>query len=485
MLAPLRHPIDDTEGLPLVVDLDGTLIRSDLLIETFFAHLGGAPAGLLALAGAARQGKAAIKHHLAAASVDVARLPYDETVLAQIAEARAGGRPVFLASASNEALVRRVAAHLGVFDGWFASDATVNLNGATKAARLVAAFGERGFDYVGNHAADLAVWVHANRALAVRLAPTARRRLLAMAPDAEFLDAPPAGALAAARTWLQLLRVHQWAKNALVFVPLLMGQRFNLDALGSALLAFVAFSLCASSVYLVNDLVDVEADRAHPTKCRRGLASGQVSALAAMAAAPALLAAALAFAALVSWSFAGVLLAYVALTGAYSFSLKRKMLVDVVTLAGLYTIRVVGGGVAVGAAASNWLLGFSMFMFMALALIKRYTELAARLDRGLPSPTNRNYALEDLPVVAALAAAAGYNAVVVLALYLSSDAVTQLYRRPELLWFVCPVILYWISRALLLAHRRMMHDDPIVFALRDRVSFATVATIGVLVLVAI
>jgi 4-hydroxybenzoate polyprenyltransferase/phosphoserine phosphatase len=472
-------------GLPLVVDLDGTLIRSDLLIEGFFSEIGGTPGAALALARVVPRGKAAIKHHLAAAPLDVARLPYDPAILDRIAEARAEGRPVYLASASNAVLVEKVARHLGLFDGWFASDAQVNLSGRAKADRLVAEFGAGGFDYIGNHADDLPVWARANQAVAVRLAPPARRALMALAPDAAFLPDAEGDRATRARIWAKLLRVHQYAKNALVFVPLLMAHRFDGPAFLAALLAFVAFSLCASSVYLLNDLIDLEADRAHPTKQTRPLASGRVPLVQAMAAAPLLFVASLGVGLAVSGAFAGVLLGYFALTTAYSFSLKRKMLVDVVTLAALYTIRVVGGGVAVGAVLSDWLLAFSLFMFMSLALIKRYTELTSRLDRGLPSPANRNYELADLPIVASLAAAAGYNAVVVLALYLSSDAVTQLYSRPKLLWCVGPVILYWISRALLMAHRRMMHDDPIVFALRDRVSLVTAATVGILVLAAI
>ncbi|GJD33035.1 Protoheme IX farnesyltransferase [Methylobacterium adhaesivum] len=472
-------------ALPLVVDLDGTLIRSDLLIESFFAEIGGSPLAALALARAVPRGKAAIKHHLGTAALDVAKLPYDAAVLDVIAAARAEGRPVYLASASNAVLVEKVARHLGLFDGWFASDASVNLSGTAKADRLVATFGAGGFDYIGNHADDLPVWAKANRAVAVRLASAARRALVALAPEAVFLPETGQDLAARVRAWAKLLRVHQYAKNALVFVPLLMAHRFDGAAFLAAFLAFVAFSLCASSVYLINDLIDLEADRAHPTKRNRPLANGRVPLVEAMLAAPLLFVAALGVSLAVSAAFCGVLLAYFALTTAYSFSLKRKMLVDVVTLAALYTIRVVGGGVAVGAVLSDWLLAFSLFMFMSLALIKRYTELTSRLDRGLPSPTNRNYELSDLPIVASLAAAAGYNAVVVLALYLSSDAVTQLYSRPKLLWCVGPVILYWISRALLMAHRRMMHDDPIVFALRDRVSLVTAATVGILVLAAI
>lgn len=491
MLAPLPTIRAIVEPLPLVVDLDGTLIRSDLLIETFFATIGRDLASLLGVARAAWVGKAAIKHYLRDATLDVARLPYDETVLSEIVLAREAGRRVVLASASNEILVEKVARHLGLFDGWFGSSAQHNLHGSAKAKHLVDLFGERGFDYIGNHASDLAIWAHANRAFAIRLAPAAQRRLLAMAPNAVFLDGIPISIPGESRlkgelrAWAKLIRVHQYAKNALVFVPLLMAHRFDFSLFASAVLAFVAFSLCASSVYLLNDLVDIEADRAHPSKRHRALASGRIAPLSAMVVAPLLFAASLIISVAVSWNFAAMLLAYFALTIAYSFSLKRKMLVDVVTLAALYTVRVVAGGVAVGVVVSNWLLAFSLFLFMSLALIKRYTELASRLDGGLPSPSNRNYELSDLSVVAAMAAGSGYNAVVVLALYLSSDAVTQLYRRPELLWFVCPVILYWISRALLLAHRRMMHDDPIVFALRDRVSLITAATVGILALAAI
>lgn len=480
--AQRRAPVP---GPPLVVDLDGTLIRTDLLVESFFCEIGGAPRSVLALARVVPGGKAAIKHHLGGADLDVGRLPYDPAVLGCIAEAKSSGRPVYLVSSSNAGLVERVARHLGLFDGWFASDSVQNLSGAAKAERLVAAFGEGGFDYLGTHGDDLPVWARANRAVAVRPAASTRRRLLMVAPGATVLSEAGAGWAERARVWARLLRVHQYAKNALVFVPLLMAHRFDGPAFLAALLAFVAFSLCASSVYLVNDLIDLEADRAHPTKRHRALADGRVPLRTAMGAAPLLFGAALGVSLAVSGAFAGVILGYFALTLAYSLVLKRKMLIDVVTLAGLYTVRVVGGAVAIGAALSDWLLAFSLFMFMSLALIKRYTELTGRLDRGLPSPANRDYELPDLPIVASLAAASGYNAVVVLALYLSSDAVTQLYSRPKLLWCVGPVILYWISRALLLAHRRMMHDDPIVFALRDRVSLIAAATIGALVLAAI
>ncbi len=468
---------------PLVVDLDGTLVASDLLIETAFAELGRRPLKAFDLAATLRrEGKAGLKHRLAGpADFDPSTLPYDPQVLAAIERARAEGRPVYLASASNERLVREVAGHLGLFDGWFASCGRINLAGEAKAARLVEAFGERGFDYIGNDAADLPVWSRAAKALAIRAPAGVARRLGDSHGDVEHL----AHERPTWRTWAKLLRVHQWAKNALVFVPLLAAHLLTLEAVGQALLAAIAFSVCASGVYILNDLVDLQDDRGHRTKCRRPLACGQIPLIHGVMAVPALLGTALVLALLVSPAFLGVLAGYFALTTAYSFLLKRLMLVDVVTLAGLYSVRVIGGAVAIHVVASPWLLGFCMMIFTSLALIKRYVELAVRLDAGLPDPRNRGYRTSDLAMVGALGAAAGLNAVTVFALYISGATVNQLYSRPEILWLVAPLLMYWIARALLLASRRELDDDPVVFALKDRVSLATIAAAGVIFLAAV
>ena len=287
-------------------------------------------------------------------------------------------------------------------------------------------------------------------------------------------------AISKARPWVSLLRVHHWAKNGLVFVPLVTAQRFDLLAFGQAIGAFMAFSLAASAVYILNDIVDLDADRQHPSKKFRPLAAGVVPIRAALTLVPPLLAAALYIAATVSAALAAVLLAYLALTTAYTFLLKRKMLVDVLTLASLYTMRVGAGAVAISVPMSEWLLAFSMFIFTALALTKRYVELATRIDKNLSDAANRNYRKSDLDIVAALAAAAGYNAVTVFALYISSDAVRPHYRHPEALWLICLILMYWLGRALLLAHRRLMNDDPIVFALRDWKSYIALALIGLI-----
>jgi 4-hydroxybenzoate polyprenyltransferase len=466
--------------VPLVVDLDGTLVRSDLLIEALFQRLVSSPSSVILNFFALRRGKAQFKDAVArGVSLDPASLPYDGAVLQEIHDAISAGRPVYIASASNARFVSAVAEHFGFFSGWFGSDAVTNLSGANKARLLVETFGEGGFDYIGNDRADLQVWAMASKRFGVRPPARLKKHLASTRVD---LLASPRPSLA---TWLRLLRVHQYAKNVLIFLPLFTAHKFDLLSFFNCLLAMVAFSLCASSTYIFNDIIDLSADREHPTKKARPLASGAIALQHALYAIPILFLCSVALAALVSLPFLGILLAYFALTTSYSIWLKKKMLVDIVALAMLYTLRVIAGAAAIGVTVSEWLLAFSMFLFTALALIKRYIELATRLDRELPDPANRNYKQGDMQIVAALAGAAAFNAVTVFALYISSDTVHSLYRHPRLLWLVCPVLMYWLSRMLMMAHRRQVHDDPIVFALKDRISIMASLCIAAIMLLAI
>lgn len=469
-------------GRPLVVDLDGTLVASDLLIETAFSELGRRPHSLVEILAALKHGKAALKHRLSEpVDFDPSTLPYDPEVLALIRQAKAEGRQVYLASASHEKLVGRIADHLGEFDGWFATNETTNLAGEKKARQLVEVFGEKGFDYIGNDAADLPVWQKAAKAFAIRAPAGVRKKLVGRDGEIEHLPhTRPTW-----RTWARMFRVHQYAKNTLVFVPLLTSHLVTAGAIAHALIAFVAFSLCASSIYILNDLVDLQDDRRHRTKCNRPLACGAIPLMHGVIAIPLLFLSAIALAATVSLSFLGVLLGYFALTTAYSFALKRMMIVDVITLAGLYSVRVFGGAVATSIVISEWLLAFCMMIFMSLALIKRYIELAGRRDANLPDPTSRDYKNSDLDIVAALAAGAGFNAVTIFTLYISSDAVNQLYTRPQILWLVGPLLMYWIARILMLASRRLVDDDPVVFAIKDKVSLGIVGLTALFIVAAI
>jgi 4-hydroxybenzoate polyprenyltransferase/phosphoserine phosphatase len=469
----------------LVVDLDGTLCRSDTLHEALFglaaAHPGQVPGLLSALLG----GKTAFKRHVANSwIVPGAGLPLNDTVIAMLQQARAAGRRTALVSASDQRQVDAVAAHVGLFDEAFGTggegSGARNLSGAAKADFLVARYGEKGFDYLGDATVDLAVWARARRTLTLGAGPALRRAAEATGSQVEHIDPLPA-LPDRIRLYLRAMRPHQWSKNLLIFLPLLSAHDFS--AWGAALAAFVAFCLTASSVYILNDLVDLQADRAHPRKRLRPFASGAVPLMHGAILASALLLGAVLISLLFTPPlFLGTLAVYYIATVAYSFWLKRKLIVDVLTLAGLYTIRIIAGAAAAGLALSPWMLGFSMFIFLSLAAVKRQAELTDQLRDGRKKTAGRAYETEDLPVLRDIALSSGYASVLVFALYINSEDVLKLYRTPQILWLICPLLLYWISRMVMMTHRGFMHDDPIVFAAKDRISQIVVLTCAAIIL---
>jgi 4-hydroxybenzoate polyprenyltransferase len=463
---------------PLVVDLDGTLIRSDILIESGFAYLKAAPHRFYEpLLWLARGGKPGLKAGLAdATNLDVTVLPYDATVVEWLKTERDAGRSLVLATASHERYAQAISAHLGLFDQTFASNDTVNLSSHKKREKLVAEYGERGFDYAGNSHDDIAVWQSAERAYVVNPSNGVERAARKIGNVERVIESRPP----TAKTWAKSLRLHQWLKNLLIFVPLLAAHKLSSPELViAALLAFFTFGLCASSVYLLNDLLDLEDDRHHPVKRRRPLASGALPLTWGLGLFPVLLVGAFAAAWIfLPWRFCAVLLGYYALTLAYSMYLKRQVMVDVVVLAMLYTIRIIAGTAAIGGHLTFWLLAFSMFIFLSLALVKRYAELHSMKERGLVKTRGRGYVASDLSLISSLGTSSGYLAVLVLALYIQDVKTASLYRHPQVIWLACPLLLYWVSRTWIIAHRGLMHDDPIVFAARDRVSLAVVALVG-------
>lgn len=414
------------------------------------------------------QGKAVLKSRLASRTTfDAALLPYNETLLAWLKEQRAAGRRLVLCTASDRSIADAVAAHLGVFDDVLASDGATNLAGHSKADALAARYGEQGFDYVGNSGADLKVWRRARKAIVVNGARGLAGKADALCGVEREFPAAPGGI----KAWARVLRVHQWMKNLLLFMPLLAAHEVdNLDGWLTLALAFVSFSLCASVVYIANDLLDLESDRAHPRKRLRPFAAGTVPAWQGVLAAPLLLAAGLALGAAVGAGFLSWLLCYFVLTCAYSWGLKRVILLDCVTLAMLYTMRITAGAAALAMPLSFWLLGFSMFLFLSLAFVKRYAEIQVQALSGKQKVHGRGYYTTDEQLVQTLGVCAGYAAAVVLALYLNSDNVLMLYLWPEVMWGVVPVLLFWVSWIWMQAHRAQMHDDPLVFAVKDRAS---------------
>lgn len=464
---------------PLVVDLDGTLIKGDMLHETFWSALSRDWRIPFVALRALGHGRAALKRRLAeAAEFNAATLPYDQEALRRIRDWRADGGRVALVTASDQRVADAIAEHLGLFDETHGSDGARNLKGEVKAAFLVEAFGEGGFAYMGDTKADLAVWAKAGKAITVNAPSALRREAEAVCADVEHLGATTRSA----KPYLKAMRPHQWLKNILVFLPIMAAQQLDPASILTSLLAFVAFSLVASSVYVVNDLLDLAADRAHPRKRNRPFAAGTAPIAHGTAMAGGLLALGVAVALLVGWSFVLVLAAYYAITTAYSLHLKRLPVIDICALAALYTIRIVAGAVAANVYLSVWLLAFAIFIFLSLAAVKRQVELVDGAERGQEKASGRGYMTGDLPIIAMIAIGAGYVSVLVLALYVASDDVWDTYAQPEALWGVCAVMLYWVTRTVMAAHRGKVHDDPVVFAVKDRISQVCFAIIGAFIL---
>lgn len=461
-------------GRPLCVDLDGTLIGTDTLWEGLVLLLRRKPwlavlVPFWLLGGRARFKRAVAGH----ATLDPASLPYREELLASLREAKLRGRKVVLATAADRKIAESIASHVGVFDEVFSSDGAENLKAGRKRDRLARAFGEGGFDYIGDSYADLAIFESAARGFLVN----STRRVAALAKRSGkvlVLSHRPSVLVAT----LKQLRMHQWAKNALVVLPLVLSPTLpDANTILRGLLAALAFSLCASAGYVFNDLLDLEADRVHETKKNRPFASGALPVVFGPGLFVGLLTAS--FAMSLAWlppGFTLMLALYFVGTLTYSLHLKKRLLLDVLVLAGLYTHRILSGGIATNVPISAWLLGFSMFFFLSLAFAKRYVELLP-LAQGAKI-RNRNYYKTDLQIVASMGSASGYLAALVFSLYVESGAHRGAYREPVLLWLVVPVLLYWISRVWILTGRGEMQDDPVKFALKDRISLGCAAMIG-------
>ena len=489
-------PEHGSPGEPLCVDLDGTLVKSDTLVDTVIVLARQKPLLLLQFPAWLSKGKASFKRNVSrAVSLDVIHLPYNRDLLEYLRQEHARGREIYLATGADAGLAQRVADHLGIFTGVLASDGSINLIGKNK----LAAFQERfpaGFCYIGNARPDVPLLVCCVNPMVANpdASLTSGLKAAGVTPVRNFSDSAPK-----LKVWLKAIRLHQWAKNTLIFLPLLLAHEHGAGPAVAALLAFISFGLCASATYLVNDLLDLEADRHHARKRRRPFAAGDLSPIVGVATIVLFLACSLLLAVLLPhafprlspalalaapWKFLEWLVIYAVSTTAYSLYFKRRVLADVVMLSGLYTIRILAGSAATGVPVSTWLAAFSVFFFLSLAFVKRFAELESLRERNLSAGSlavkGRGYRVSDLEQLRSFGTSAGYASVVVFALYIGNSGGPELYGHASRLWLLVPLLLLWLSRLWLEASRGELHEDPVVYAITDRKSlFMGVLVVGI------
>ena len=472
------------ESIPLVVDLDGTLNRTDTLHEGLLGLLRNSPFELLRLVSTLSRGRAHFKRQVARlAHLDLTTLPLNEDFVTWLREQKATGRYLILATGADISVASQIAMRVGLFNEVLGSDGINNLAGPNKATTLIERFGENGFDYAGNSRRDLAVWKRARHGIVVTASNGVVKDARAVCEVVQVFPRPDHDW----RVWLRLLRGHQWLKNLLLFTPIAAAHQLgNPSKFLHVAIALVAFSTSASAVYLGNDLLDLENDRRHPRKQHRAFASGQLPLWVGVFLSPVLLILGILIATLAGTTFLQWLLVYIAITFAYSLGLKRIAIIDCLALALLYTLRVIAGAAASRTPLSFWLLAFAIFFFLSLAFVKRYAELQTQTSEVDEKISGRGYSTKDAPMIQLLGVASGFAAVLILALYLNTTTVQNLYKSPQVVWGAVPVLLYWISWIWLKAHRGEMHDDPLVFAVREPESLVAGAIfVGILLVGAV
>jgi 4-hydroxybenzoate polyprenyltransferase/phosphoserine phosphatase len=476
------YPVINETEIPLVVDLDGTLIKSDLLYESTLLFLKRNPLNIFLIIKWLLCGITVLKTKLAERVViDIELLPYNESFLEFLKSEYENGRELILATASAQIYAQRVADHLRIFSKVLATDEKNNLRGRNKLEKLVSLYGEKKFDYAGDSSTDIVIFSHCRNAHLINASDNTIQKAGKSANISSVIKKPVVGIV----HFLKAARLYQWTKNLLLFVPLITSHNIlNLKLLIINILGFIAFSLCASATYIINDLFDLEADRKHPSKKNRPFASGELSISKGILMSGLFGLSGLLLSFFLPLNFLFYLVTYILLTSFYSFFLKRYVLVDVFTLAGLYTIRIIAGARLIGVEISFWLFAFSVFLFFGLALVKRCTELQLIAKSGKMNLNGRDYCSEDLQTLRTMGITGCFISVVVFALYINSKEVLSLYSSPEILWAICPALLLWINRLWIKTSRGQMHDDPLIFTLKDNVSRYVLLFMFLMVLIA-
>lgn len=453
---------------PLITDLDGTLIATDSLYEGFWNALRSRPLTLWRVFPWLKRGKQILKMGLLDAPDHVKTYPLNQSVLRMLQEATAAGREVWLATASPMPIAQIMASRLGIFSGIMGSTGDSNLKGAEKARALTERFGPQGFDYIGDSKDDLPVWAQARNAY-VYGSKKLYEKALSLNPRAIHIPKRPQWKAA-----LRELRIWQWVKNLLVFLPLLLTHDFRLHSFASTLLVFIALSLCASSAYVINDISDLANDRVHPVKCRRPLASGALGLTSGIFLAAGCLGAAFFLGCLINFPAACLLAFYFIGTLSYSFVFKKILILDALVLSGLYNLRVALGAAAIGVPVSNWLLSFLLLLFFGLALMKRSGDLEAEGERM----SGRAYIAQDMQILMTMQTTCGFSAITILCLYVDSISAQALYSRPDFLWLAAPTLLWWYSYLLIKSGRGEVKGDPLLFALKIPVTWIAAGAVA-------
>ncbi|MDD9894629.1 MAG: UbiA family prenyltransferase [Gammaproteobacteria bacterium] len=466
--------------LPLYVDLDGTLIKSDLMFESILLLVKQNLMFVIALPFWLVKGRAYFKAQLAErVQVSVDQLPVNKEFHAHLQNEKKQGRELILISASNQDAVEDVSSHFNLFSDAIGSGPILNLKAHKKLEKIKELTEGEQFSYAGNSIDDLPIWQEASEALLVNCSD----RLANRVNNAQInqFDRPPS----LFAKLLQAMRPHQWLKNLLVFVTLVLSHQLDQTSLLLlSLVAYISFCLCASSVYFLNDLFDLNSDRKHQTKCKRAFASGDLPLAAGFIGGPILFLAALAIALSLPQTFILVLLVYWLLTSLYTYFLKTLFLVDVFTLAILYTLRIVAGAAAISVEITVWLLAFSFFLFLGLALVKRVTELLNVIAEGKDKIEGRAYRDSHISFLSRIGSASSAAAIVVFILYITAPETTELYNRPLVLWLICPLLMFLLYRIWQFAHTQKLEEDPVLFALTDRVGQAIALACGMLIWIA-
>ena len=471
--------------IPLLVDLDGSVLSTDTLLEMLVQFIRQNPVHLILVVYWFIKGKTVLKQELAErVRIDLTRLPYRQEVLEFLTDEKKDGRRLVLFTGTWKSVAEEIFGLYPIFDSTVASTADRNLTGEVKRAVALECWGHKGFDYLGNEEKDLSVWRECRQAIVVGSNDLKEKASGIATIERHFLVDR-----ITLRVFMKSARVHQWAKNALIFVPLFTAQQFTqASSVFNAVIAFLVFCLISSATYLINDLFDLDSDRKHETKRFRPLASGLLSISNALG-----IIAALGFTGLVLSIvflppfFSLSLFLYIALTLLYSYKLKRLQTIDVISLASLFTLRVIAGAAAIGVVVSFWLLSFSMFIFLSLALVKRVTELNKLVAKNAPLEekiAGRGYYASDIAILQNLGSTSGFLAVLVFAFYINSNEVTSFYDRPEILWLICPILGYWIMRIWIMTARSEMEEDPIYFAITDRNSWLAALVMALVLLAA-